>query len=178
MLCDAQCQIQGSGRIDSAIINVNDVTLESRPANLTMPRGVTATVAGEELDKGYSESDATGPTEGPQGPGTGDPGEEERTFTLTVVADPQGAATITGAGVYKPGTSDTIRATPIEGWGFRNWTVDGLIVGTNPKGLVYVMPNRDVTVTVNLVPLYTLTVIASGSGDVTPKQPQKLAGTA
>ena len=94
------------------------------------------------------------------------------------MANPQGAATITGAGVYTPGTSVTIRATPIEGWGFRNWTVDGLIVGTNPKRLVYVMPERDVTVTVNLVPLYTLTVVASGNGDVTPKQPQKLAGTA
>ena len=109
------------------------MTLESRPANYDA-QGVTATVAGEELDKGYSESDATVPRKVPRDrePATG---EEERTFTLTVVADPQGAATITGAGVYKPGTSDTIRATPIEGWGFRNWTVDGLIVGTNPKGL-------------------------------------------
>jgi len=178
LVCDAQCQVLGDGRIDSAIINVNDVTLERRPANLTMPRGVTATVAGEELDKGYSESDTTGSTGGPQGPGTGGSGEEERTFTLRVAANPQGAATISGAGVYKPGTSVTIMATPIEGWGFRNWTVDGLIVGTNPKRLVYVMPERDVTVTVNLVPLYTLKVVASGGGDVTPKQPQKLAGTA
>ena len=87
---------------------------------------------------------------------------------------PAGAARISGAGVYKPGDSVTLVASPVEGWKFNNWTVDGLVVGTKSR-LVYVMPGGR-NGNGEPEPLYTLTVLASGSGDVTPKQEQKLAG--
>lgn len=183
LVCDAQCQVSGSGQIGSAIINVNDVTLEQRPNTLTLPKGVKAQVAGTELSSGYSDTAGSTTEPGGDGGNSGGGGDnggggnngEERTYTLSVASDPQGAARISGAGVYKPGDSVTLVANPVEGWKFNNWTVDGLVVGTKSR-LVYVMPERDVTVTANLEPLYTLTVLASGSGDVTPKQEQKLAG--
>ena len=183
LVCDAQCQVSGSGQIGSAIINVNDVTLEQRPNTLTLPKGVKAQVAGTELSSGYSDTAGSTTEPGGDGGNSGGGGDnggggnngEERTYTLSVASDPQGAARISGAGVYKPGDSVTLVANPVEGWKFNNWTVDGLVVGTKSR-LVYVMPERDVTVTSNLEPLYTLTVLASGSGDVTPKQEQKLAG--
>ena len=54
LVCDAQSQILGGGQINSAIINVNDVTLEQRPESLTMPRGIGAKVAGQTQNSGYS----------------------------------------------------------------------------------------------------------------------------
>lgn len=46
------------------------------------------------------------------------------TYTLTIVSDPEGAATFTGAGDYVEGTVVSISCTPKSAYEFKNWTGD------------------------------------------------------
>lgn len=166
MLCDAQCSIYGSGMIESAIVNVNRVSIAQKPNSLTFPKGVSVDVAGRLETKSYSSASTSDAGAGSGGPGSSNPDENntnpvgETTYNLTVAANPENAATLQGGGIYKAGASVTLNAKPIPGWVFRNWTVDGRIVGTSPR-LVYVMPQKDVTIVANIVPTYKLTVTAS-----------------
>ncbi|HHX95294.1 MAG TPA: hypothetical protein GX691_05725 [Clostridia bacterium] len=152
LVCDVNCNIEGSGRIQSATINANKVNIKQKPGNVTVPKGVSATVNGKTV---------TGGSTGGGSDGSG--GGSTSSYSLTLESNPKGAATLQGGGVYKAGTSVTLNVTPLPGWSFSNWTVNGKIVSTKEK-FVYVMPKDDVTVTANITKNYKLTVLASPSG--------------
>ena len=50
--------------------------------------------------------------------------------SVTASVNPEGAGTVTGAGMYVPGTTATMVATANAGFAFRNWTVGGTVVST------------------------------------------------
>ena len=52
--------------------------------------------------------------------------------TITVVAEPVGGGSVSGAGTYESGTSCTVIATPNVGYFFANWTENGYVVSYNP----------------------------------------------
>lgn len=63
------------------------------------------------------------------------------TYTITVMADPSEAATVTGAGTYTHGSTCTLTATINEGYTFINWTKDGQEVATTPTFSFTAMEN-------------------------------------
>ena len=50
---------------------------------------------------------------------------------ITVSANPANGGTVTGAGIYDPGTTATLTATANEGYTFTNWTRNGVVMSTN-----------------------------------------------
>jgi len=165
LVCDAPCSIEGSGRIQAALVNVNNVNINQKPGNVTLPKGVSAKVAGKTVSGG-----STG--------GSGSSGgSSSRTYNLTVSSYPKGAATLQGGGVYKAGDSVTLNASPISGWELRNWTVDGKIVSTKAK-FTYVMPANNTSIVANLSSKFKCTVSANpAKGGAVTKSGEYMAGT-
>ena len=54
--------------------------------------------------------------------------EESDDILISTSASPADAGTTTGGGLYSPGSSVTIKATPNEGYVFQKWTKDGVDV--------------------------------------------------
>ena len=169
LVCDVSCNIEGSGRISQPLsMQIKSILSKSlamsrcqkesrlqlteRPSPAAVPAAAAA-VRGAAVRRKHSS------------------------YSLTLEANPKGAATLQGGGVYKAGTSVTLNVTPLPGWSFDNWTVNGKIVSTKAK-FVYVMPKDDVTVTANITKNYKLSVLASpsGGGEVT-KSGEYAAGT-
>jgi hypothetical protein len=89
---------------------------------------------------------------------------------LTVVSQGQGAVALDPpGGVYDPGTSVTMTATPSSGWAFVGWSENVTVFPpNNPVATVTVNENMQVTaIFESLVEKYTLTVDTYGLGDVT-----------
>lgn len=89
----------------------------------------------------------------PESPGN--PGEEggtvEKTYHLSVVANPTGAASVDNiSGEYEAGARVYLYAYPNRGFVFQNWTIDGAVVSTESY-FNYVMPEYDVAVVANFV---------------------------
>lgn len=89
----------------------------------------------------------------PESPGN--PGEEggtvEKTYHLSVVANPTGAGSVDNiSGEYKAGARVYLYAYPNRGFVFQNWTIDGAVVSTESY-FNYVMPEHDVAVVANFV---------------------------
>lgn len=89
----------------------------------------------------------------PESPGN--PGEEggtvEKTYHLSVVANPTGAGSIyNNNGEYEPGDRVYLSAYPSRGFVFQNWTIDGAVVSTESY-FNYVMPEYDVAVVANFI---------------------------
>lgn len=59
--------------------------------------------------------------------------EQSTFFEITATADPEGAATFTGAGFYREGAECTLTAKANLGYGFVNWTLNGNVVSTDPS---------------------------------------------
>ena len=51
--------------------------------------------------------------------------------TITVNRNPTSGGTVTGAGIYPPGTMVTVTATPASGRSFISWTESNVVVSTN-----------------------------------------------
>ena len=68
-------------------------------------------------------------------------------FMVSAEVSPEGAGTVSGTGVYIPGTSCTLVATPNEGYAFVNWTINGEVVSTEPSYTFTV--TAPVTITAN-----------------------------
>jgi M6 family metalloprotease-like protein len=70
-------------------------------------------------------------------------------YMLTLKADPWiagGCEDLTNNPPYIEGTEVTIKANPVSGYSFVNWTIDGEVIGTdNP--MVYTMPDYNVEIT-------------------------------
>ena len=81
-------------------------------------------------------------------------------YTITAMANPADAGTVTGAGTYNYGTSVTLTATAEEGYIFVNWTKDGDVVSTSPNYTITV--TEDATYVANFeIATYEITVSAN-----------------
>ena len=81
-------------------------------------------------------------------------------YTITAMANPADAGTVTGAGTYNYGTSVTLTATAEEGYIFINWTKDGDVVSTSPNYTFTV--TEDATYVANFeIATYEITVSAN-----------------
>ena len=77
-------------------------------------------------------------------------------INVTTAANPTNAGSVTGAGVYTPGTNMQLRAVSSNGWQFANWS-DGAT--NNPYSLI--APGTNVAYTANFSQASTVFVLAS-----------------
>ena len=96
-----------------------------------------------------------------------------RVYDLNMAVSPLGAGTTTPAGTTSQGAgaSVTIQAAAATGYVFLNWSADaGTFGDANAATTTFTMPDEDVTVTANFVPLFDLImdVSPSGGGTTTP----------
>lgn len=89
-----------------------------------------------------------------------------KTFTVTLISNPPGGATFTGAGVYSYGATATITAIPATNYAFDDWS-GGITSINNPENVTV---TSDLIITANLhIPDYVLaiTVDPIGGGTAT-----------
>ncbi len=83
--------------------------------------------------------------------------------TLNIQLDGNGLVNLTpDGGIYERGTMITLNAHPDSGWSFQSWTGD--IVSSDETAVVTMDGNK--TVKANFIPLYTLTTLIDGMGDI------------
>jgi hypothetical protein len=87
-------------------------------------------------------------------------------FTITVSASTNNGGTVSGNATNLSGSSNTVTATPSNGFGFAGWTTTNGIVLSTSTNYTFVL-NSNVTLVGNFLPLYTITVSASPPGDGT-----------
>ena len=81
-------------------------------------------------------------------------------YSITVMANPADAGTVTGTGTYNYGTSITLTAMAEEGYTFVNWTKDGSVVSNSPNYTIIV--TEDATYVANFeISTYEITVTAN-----------------
>ena len=109
--------------------------------------------------------------------------EEEPTYDLTMVAEPEIGGTVTdvtGASPYAEGAEVNIKAVAEAGYRFVNWTSDpvGVFGAASEEETTFTMPGEAATVTANfeLITYYTLDVTCNptegGSVTLNPSQPE------
>ncbi|MFW5726062.1 MAG: InlB B-repeat-containing protein, partial [Bacteroidota bacterium] len=93
------------------------------------------------------------------------------TYTLTLMANPEGAGEVFGAGEYEEGEFASVNAVANEGWVFVNWTdTEDNIVSETPANDIPM--TADLTLIANFEevppPVYTLTLLVNpeGAGEV------------
>ena len=74
----------------------------------------------------------------------------EKTYQLSVVSNPTGAASVSGTGKYKEGQSVYVSANAYPGYVFKSWTCDGVTIGTS-RSFNYTMTASDAVLTANFV---------------------------
>lgn len=75
--------------------------------------------------------------------------EEDPTYKLTLLANPDDGGTRTGGGDFKEGAKVALSATASDGFTFVNWTdAANEVVSTN-AAFEYTMPAKDITLTAN-----------------------------
>jgi hypothetical protein len=83
--------------------------------------------------------------------------------TLTIQVNGNGLVDLTpDGGIYKRGTMITLNAHPDSGWSFQTWTGD---IVSSEKTIVITMDGNK-TVKADFIPLYTLTTLTDGMGDI------------
>lgn len=74
----------------------------------------------------------------------------EKTYQLSVVSNPTGAASVSGTGKYKEGQLVYVSASAYPGYVFKSWTCDGVTIGTS-RSFNYTMTASDAVLTANFV---------------------------
>jgi uncharacterized repeat protein (TIGR02543 family) len=77
--------------------------------------------------------------------------EDIETYSLTLVADPNYAGNVLGAGQYQVGQQVNISAVPNAGYVFTYWSIDEVFL-SNEASIVYTMPANNVVITAHFVP--------------------------
>ena len=125
-------------RLRSVKLNDANVDISSyKGLQFTMPASDVEVVA----DVVYDPSSPSDP-EAPAAPVT--------TYKLSVVANPVGAASVSGAGSYAANASVRVSASAKRGYVFTGWTRDGEPVSSS-RSFNYTMPASDVVLTANFV---------------------------
>ena len=57
--------------------------------------------------------------------------QDVTSYSINVTANPNNGGTVTGAGLYAPGSACTLTAVANAGYSFVNWTKNGVVVSTN-----------------------------------------------
>jgi hypothetical protein len=70
--------------------------------------------------------------------------------TVTVVADPAEVGMVSGGGIFEADQTCTVMATPLEGYTFATWTLNGIVVSINAEYTFYV--DSDMTIVAHFVP--------------------------
>lgn len=83
---------------------------------------------------------------------------EGPTYQITTSAQPPAAGTTGGDGAYPPGSQATVSAWPNAGWGFVEWTENGVPVSNAPDYTFTV--NADRALVANFTTAYTVTTNA------------------
>jgi len=87
----------------------------------------------------------------PASPSDPQPGDTAKKYNLTLVANPSGAAVLSGAGTYKEGQNVAVGENYRDsGYVLTGWTLDGKTVSTN-SNFYYTMPGSDVVLVANYV---------------------------
>lgn len=84
----------------------------------------------------------------PSSPSDPQPGEQTKKYNLSLVCNPIGAASLSGAGTYTEGSSVYIYASNNSGYVFTGWSKDGEAVGGS-NSMSFTMPASDVVLTAN-----------------------------
>ncbi|MDE5941090.1 MAG: chitobiase/beta-hexosaminidase C-terminal domain-containing protein, partial [Muribaculaceae bacterium] len=87
----------------------------------------------------------------PNSPSDPQPADTTRYYTLSVVANPLGAASTSGSGKYKEGRNVNVNASARSGYQFTGWTYNGVQWGDNEPWQSLTMPAGDVVLTANYV---------------------------
>lgn len=125
-------------RLRSVKLNDANVDISSyKGLQFTMPASDVEVVA----DVVYDPSSPSDP-ESPAAPVT--------TYKLSVVANPVGAASVSGAGSYAANASVRVSASAKRGYVFTGWTRDGEPINSS-SSFNYTMPASDVVLTANFV---------------------------
>ena len=107
------------------------------------------TMANETLPKSTGIGEEYNP-DSPGNPGE-NPEETEKTYRLTVVANPSGAGYVSaGSSELKAGERTNIYCSNNSGFEFKNCTIEGKEV-SNASSFEYVMPEYDVTIVANFI---------------------------
>lgn len=112
----------------------------------------------------------------PSSPSDPEPGSTEKKYKLTLVCNPVGAGSLSGAGEYEAGSGIYVSSYSKSGYVFTGWTKDGEVVSVD-NYFHYTMPAEDVVLTANYVYnpsnpgdpdqpklMHPLTVVASPAG--------------
>ncbi len=70
--------------------------------------------------------------------------------TVNVVADSEEGGTVSGGGTFEAGQTCTVLASPLEGYAFATWTLNGIVVSINAEYTFYV--DSDMTIVAHFVP--------------------------
>lgn len=122
-----------SVKLNDAIVDISSY----KGLQFTMPASDVEVVA----DVVYDPSSPSDP-EAPAAPVT--------TYKLSVVANPVGAASVSGAGSYAANASVRVSASAKRGYVFTGWTRDGEPINSR-SSFNYTMPASDVVLTANFV---------------------------
>jgi hypothetical protein len=76
------------------------------------------------------------------------------TYRVTAGAYPASGGSATGGGIFPNGTTAALSASPAAGYGFVNWTENGVQVSTNPNYTF--TPTRSRDLVANFAPAYTI----------------------
>ncbi|MGH6790156.1 MAG: InlB B-repeat-containing protein [Pseudolabrys sp.] len=90
-----------------------------------------------------------------------------RLFNIAASAAPANGGTVTGTGTYVSGSSQTVTATPANGYLFVNWTEGGTVVSSNSSYTFTLTGNRNLVANFAQAFTVTITVSPAGSGTVT-----------
>ena len=84
----------------------------------------------------------------PSSPSDPQPGEQTKKYNLSLVCNPIGAASLSGAGTYTEGASVYIYASNNSGYVFTGWSKDGEAI-SGGNSMSFTMPASDVVLTAN-----------------------------
>ena len=125
-------------RLRSLTLDGKQIEQEYGEYHFTMPSATDVTIMADIVYDPESPSDPQPPT------------PPVKTYKLTVVCNPIGAASLSGAGTYKEGDWINLSANSYSGYVFRSWTRDGETVSTNSY-YNFEMPASDMVLTANYV---------------------------
>lgn len=125
-------------RLRSFTLDGKQIEQQYGEYHFTMPSATDVTLVADIVYDPESPSDPQPPT------------PPVKTYKLTVVCNPIGAASLSGAGTYKEGDWVNLSANSYSGYVFRSWTRDGETVSTN-RYYNFEMPASDMVLTANYV---------------------------
>ena len=115
----------------------------SAPSTPTLKSGVTVSNGTPVFygPKSYLNATVTGGSNVSLSQYSSGGGGSSGSYNVTATANPTGAGTVTGAGVYAAHTLCTLTATANAGYTFVNWTRNGSVASTDPTYSFYVTEN-------------------------------------